>query len=203
MPPLQVLALHQFDCARANKSTCAWGLEARVPFLDVDFVDLVMSISPEDKVIKKGKIEKYIMRKAFDTPEDPYLPENILYRQKEQFSDGVGYSWIDMLREKAESEVSDEQFAHRANRFPRDPPATKEAYLYRKIFEDYFPTPAAAETVPIGPSIACSTPRAMEWDESFKKRADCSGRAVGGVHDSAYDDKFSIGEDGVESATGQ
>lgn len=200
----KVLALHQFDCARANKSTCAWGLEARVPFLDVDFIDLVMSISPEDKVIKReeGKIEKYIMRKAFDDQDDPYLPKHILYRQKEQFSDGVGYNWIDQLREKAESEVSDEQFSHRANRFPRDPPSTKEAYLYRKIFEEFFPTSAAAETVPIGPSIACSTPRALEWDESFKNRADCSGRAVSGVHDSAYGKTFKIDEDGAKNATG-
>eukprot|EP00904_Undaria_pinnatifida_P008512 jgi/Undpi1/4791/HiC_scaffold_19.g08144.m1 len=197
----KVLALHQFDCARANKSSCAWGVEARVPFLDVDFVEEVMTTSPVDKLISPGKIEKYIMRKAFDTPEDPYLPQHILYRQKEQFSDGVGYNWIDELRGKAEQEVTDEQFSHRARRFPRDPPATKEAYLYRKIFEEFFPTPAAVETVPAGPSIACSTARAIEWDASFKNRADCSGRAIGGVHLDAYGDGFEIGEKGAKNAT--
>ncbi|CAN0315543.1 unnamed protein product [Ectocarpus sp. 6 AP-2014] len=198
----KVLALHQFDCARANKSTASWGVEARVPFLDVDFIEEAMMTNPEDKMVAPGKIEKYIMRKAFDTPEDVYLPQHILYRQKEQFSDGVGYNWIDELRAKAAEEVTDEQFKHRANRFPRDPPATKEAYLYRKIFEEFFPTPAAAETVPMGKSIACSTARALEWDESFKNRADCSGRAIGGVHDDAYGDEFEVGADGAKKATG-
>ncbi|CAM9141565.1 unnamed protein product [Ascophyllum nodosum] len=196
----KVLGLHQFDCARANKSTAAWGVEARVPFLDFDFIDEVMMTNPEDKLIKPGKIEKFIMRKAFDTPEDPYLPRHILYRQKEQFSDGVGYSWIDQLRAKAEREVTDEQFAHRSNRFPRDPPATKEGYMYRKIFEEFFPTPAALETVPVGPSIACSTSRAMEWDASFKLRADCSGRSVSGVHEHAYGKAFEISDKGAKNA---
>ncbi|CAM9721178.1 unnamed protein product, partial [Phaeothamnion confervicola] len=185
-------ALHQFDCLRANKSMSAWGVEARVPFLDVDFLDVAMMIDPHDKMIRKGegRIEKYIVRKAFDTPDDPYLPDNILWRQKEQFSDGVGYGWIDALRDQAAAAVSDEMFEARAHRFPYNTPGTKEAYFYRGIFEEFFPQQAAAETVPGGPSIACSTVRAMEWDATFKDRADCSGRSVAGVHNSAYDEHF-------------
>ncbi|KAG5181263.1 asparagine synthase [Tribonema minus] len=188
----KVQALHQFDCLRANKSTSAWGVEPRVPFLDADFLELSMNIDPSEKMIHKaeGRMEKYIIRKAFDTPDDPYLPDHILWRQKEQFSDGVGYGWIDALRDNAAAHVSDDMFNHRANRFPHNPPASKEAYLYRSIFEEFYPTQAAAETVPGGPSIACSTARAIEWDESFKGRADCSGRSVGGVHNMAYDETF-------------
>jgi asparagine synthase (glutamine-hydrolysing) len=186
--------LYLFDCLRANKSTSAWGLEARVPFLDRDFLDVAMNIDPEEKMIKKdkGRIEKYILRDAFDTPEDPYLPHEILWRQKEQFSDGVGYGWIDSLRALAESSVTDQQFKYAANRFPENTPLTKEAYLYRSIFEEHFPQPSAARTVPGGPSIACSTARAISWDESFKNRADCSGRSVAGVHLDAYSTDFVI-----------
>ena len=184
--------LYLFDCLRANKSTSAWGLEARVPFLDRDFLDVAMNIDPEEKMIRNGRIEKHILRAAFDTPDDPYLPHEILWRQKEQFSDGVGYGWIDSLRELAETSVSDQQFKYASNRFPYNTPLTKEAYLYRSIFEDHFPQPAASKTVPGGPSIACSTARAIQWDESFKNRADCSGRSVAGVHASAYTDDFKI-----------
>jgi len=188
----KVEGLHFFDCLRANKSTSAWGVEARVPFLDYDFLELSMNIDPEEKMIKKaeGRMEKYILRKAFDTPSDPYLPEHILWRQKEQFSDGVGYGWIDALRENAEKHVSDDIFKHKGDHYPYNTPSTKEAYYYRSIFEEFFPSQAAAETVPGGPSIACSTPRAMEWDLSFKGRADCSGRSVSGVHNMAYDATF-------------
>jgi asparagine synthase (glutamine-hydrolysing) len=189
----KVHALNKFDCLRANKSTSAWGVEPRVPFLDVDFVNKSMMIDPNAKLIDKqaGRIEKYIIRKAFDTPDDPYLPDHILWRQKEQFSDGVGYGWIDALRDNAATEVSDDMFAHAQLRFPYNTPTTKEAFFYRQVFEEFYPQPAAAETVPGGPSIACSTARAMEWHESFKGRADCSGRAVAGVHKAAYDQTFS------------
>jgi asparagine synthase (glutamine-hydrolysing) len=188
----KIANLYLFDCLRANKATSAWGLEARVPFLDEDFLDVAMNINPAEKMIRKdeGRIEKYILRKAFDTPDDPYLPDEILWRQKEQFSDGVGYGWIDSLRDLAESRVTDQMFKHANHRFPHNTPTTKEAYMYRSIFEEHFPQPAAAATVPGGPSIACSTARAIEWDESFKNRADCSGRAVAGVHDAAYDSEF-------------
>lgn len=184
--------LYLFDCLRANKATSAWGLEARVPFLDADFLDVAMNIDPQEKMIKPGRIEKYILRKAFDTPDDPYLPDDILWRQKEQFSDGVGYGWIDSLRDLASQQVTDQMFANAANRFPENTPVTKEAYLYRSIFEGHFPQAAAVRTVPGGPSIACSTARAIAWDESFRNRADCSGRAVAGVHSQAYDSAFSI-----------
>lgn len=135
------------------------GVEARVPFLDADFLDLAMSIDPEQKLIRAGRIEKHILRDAFDRPEDPFLPPDILWRQKEQFSDGVGYGWIDSLRDLAAQQVSDQMFAAAACRFPDNPPASREAYLYRAIFEDHFPQAAAARTVPGGPSIACSTAR--------------------------------------------
>jgi asparagine synthase (glutamine-hydrolysing) len=186
--------LHMFDCLRANKSTSAWGLEARVPFLDEDFLDVAMNIDPAEKMIRKqqGRIEKHILRDAFDTPEDPYLPKEILWRQKEQFSDGVGYGWIDSLKDYAEKRVTDQMFAGARFIFPHNTPLTKEAYCYRAIYQSYFPSDAAAATVPGGPSIACSTARAIEWDESFKNRADCSGRSVAGVHDSAYDADFVI-----------
>jgi len=192
--------LHFFDCLRTNKAMSAFGVEPRVPFLDRAFLDYVMTLDPEWKMCKvregdekRGKIEKFIMRKAFDDPENPYLPEEVLWRQKEQFSDGVGYSWIDSLRQKASEEVTDVQFKHRKNRFPYNTPATKEAYRYRVIFETHFPGESARETVQGGPSIACSTPAAIEWDEEFKRLAtsvggDNSGRAVKGVHNDAYDD---------------
>jgi asparagine synthase (glutamine-hydrolysing) len=186
--------LYMFDCLRANKATSAWGLEARVPFLDRDFLDVAMNIDANEKMIRKdqGRIEKHILRAAFDTPDDPFLPSEILWRQKEQFSDGVGYGWIDSLRDLAEERVTDEQFKHRAHRFPHNTPVTKEAYMYRTMFEEHYPNPAAVHTVPGGPSIACSTARAIAWDASFQNRADCSGRAVAGVHDEAYDEQFRI-----------
>jgi len=156
-----------------------------------------MNINPAEKMInvKDGRIEKFILRKAFDTPEDPYLPRDVLYRQKEQFSDGVGYGWIDSLRDLADRSVSDQMFANAAHRFPENTPMTKEAYFYRSIFEEHFPQISAVRTVPGGPSIACSTARAIEWDASFKNRADCSGRAVSGVHETAYDATFVIGSE--------
>ena len=186
-----------YDCLRCNKSMSAWGVEPRVPFLDADFLDLAMDLDPQEKMINAGKnvkkedkrIEKWAVRKAFDTPDDPYLPDEILWRQKEQFSDGVGYGWVDSLRDAAESEVSDVLFSQASKRFPHNTPLTKEGYRYRCIFEELFPGRSAAESVPGGKSIACSTERAMAWDASFEGRADPSGRAAG-VHDSAYDDTF-------------
>ena len=188
----KISLLHYYDCLRANKSTSAWGVEARPPFLDADFLDVAMNIDPAEKMIDipNGRIEKYILRKAFDTPEDPYLPSEILWRQKEQFSDGVGYGWIDALRDHAAANVSDLMLKNANFRFTENTPTTKEGYYYRSIFETHFPQPSAAKTVPGGPSIACSTPRAMEWDASFRGRADCSGRAVAGVHEQAYDAGF-------------
>lgn len=184
----KVQALYQYDCLRANKSTMAWGLEARVPFLDRDFLNVAMAIDPAEKMIDKtkGRIEKHILRKAFDTPEDPYLPASVLWRQKEQFSDGVGYSWIDGLKAHAESQVTDAQLEAAKYRYPHNEPGTKEAYYYRTIFESHFPQEAAAATVPGGPSVACSTATAAEWDASWKGKMDPSGRSVGGVHDQAY-----------------
>mmetsp|Transcript_1425 Transcript_1425/g.2017 ORF Transcript_1425/g.2017 Transcript_1425/m.2017 type:complete len:593 (+) Transcript_1425:100-1878(+) len=180
-------ALHLFDCLRANKATSAWGIEARVPFLDQDFLELAMNIDAKEKMIDmpSGRIEKWIMRAAFDDEKDPYLPREVLYRQKEQFSDGVGYSWIDGLKEYAENMVNDQQMQHAKFRFPHNTPQTKEAYLYRSIFDSHFPDPAQL-TVPGGPSIACSTAAAIEWDKSFKNNADPSGRAIAGVHTDAY-----------------
>mmetsp|Transcript_4497 Transcript_4497/g.7583 ORF Transcript_4497/g.7583 Transcript_4497/m.7583 type:complete len:584 (+) Transcript_4497:64-1815(+) len=180
--------LHKYDCLRANKSTMAWGVEARVPFLDQDFLEVAMSIDPAEKMIdkSKGRIEKYIVRKAFDDETDPYLPKEVLWRQKEQFSDGVGYNWIDGLKEHAEKIVSDEQLKQSPNRFPENTPRTKEAYWYRTIFEGHFPQKAAADTVPGGPSVACSTATAALWDASWAGKEDPSGRSVAGVHDDAY-----------------
>lgn len=174
--------LHRFDCLRANKSMSAWGIEARVPFLDKNFMDIAMRINPEDKMCGNGKIEKGILRKAFEG----YLPEEILWRQKEQFSDGVGYSWIDSLKAFIETQVSDQQLASAAYKFPINTPDTKEAYYYRCIFEEHFPLPSAAECVPGGKSVACSTPQALAWDASFKDNADPSGRAVQNVHKDSY-----------------
>jgi len=185
----KIKLLSKYDCLRANKSTAAWGVEAREPFLDRDFLDVSMSIDPKEKMIKKaeGRMEKYILRKAFDTPDKPYLPASILWRQKEQFSDGVGYNWIDSLKANAEKEVSDEQLKTAAYRFPYNTPTTKEAYLYRSIFHTHFPQEAAAKTVPGGPSIACSTPAAIEWEAAWKNMADPSGRSVLGVHSTSAD----------------
>ena len=175
-------ALHQFDCLRANKSMAAWGVEARVPFLDRDFLDVAMTVDPAAKMCGNGKMEKHLLREAFTGA----LPDEVLWRQKEQFSDGVGYSWIDTLKEVAEDEVSDAMMAAAAARFPEKTPATKEAYRYRAIFESHFPGPAALACVPVGESIACSSPVAVAWDEAFRAGADPSGRAVRGVHLDGY-----------------
>ena len=179
----KVLALNLFDCARANKSMAAWGVEARVPFLDKAFVDIAMGkVNPADKMCGKGKMEKHILRETFGE----LLPESVAWRQKEQFSDGVGYGWIDAIRDTAEQEVSDQEMANAQYRFPYNTPTTKEGYRARAIFEEHFPLEDAAKCVPGGPSVACSTARAIEWDESFKNNADPSGRAVAGVHEEAY-----------------
>jgi len=171
-------ALHQFDCLRANKSMAAWGIEARVPFLDLEFLDLAMGVDPALKMCGPDRMEKHLLREAFDG----WLPPEVLWRQKEQFSDGVGYGWIDALRELAEARVTDPQLAGAAERFPIHPPQTKEAYLYREMFEQHFPSAAEAQTVPGGKSIACSTPAALAWDPAFANNADPSGRAVADVH---------------------
>ena len=174
--------LHWYDCLRANKSMAAFGVEARVPFLDLEFLDLAMSMDAEHKMCGDGRIEKHILRKAFEGA----LPKEILWRQKEQFSDGVGYGWIDALRDTAEAQVSDAQLAEAAFRFPIGTPATKEAYYYRSIFAEHFPGDGAAKLVPSGPSVACSTPTAIAWDAAFAGLADPSGRAVTDVHDAGY-----------------
>jgi asparagine synthase (glutamine-hydrolysing) len=174
--------LHWYDCLRANKAMAAWGVEARVPFLDQRFMDVAMSIDPAAKMAGPGKLEKQILRDAFAD----LLPERIAKRQKEQFSDGVGYGWIDSLRAHAESHVSDRQMANAQHRFPVNPPLTKEAYFYRTVFEEHFPLTACAETVPGGKSVACSTPEALAWDAAFAALNDPSGRAVKGVHAAAY-----------------
>ena len=174
--------LHMFDCLRANKSMSAWGIEARVPFLDKNFMDVAMRINPEDKMCGNGKMEKAILRSSFEG----YLPKEILWRQKEQFSDGVGYSWIDGLKAHVESQVTDQQLASAEFKFPVNTPDTKEAYFYRCIFEGHFPLASAAECVPGGKSVACSTPEALAWDEAFSKMADPSGRAVMSVHNDSY-----------------
>lgn len=175
--------LHMYDCLRANKSLSAWGVEGRVPFLDKEFMDVAMRLNPKDKLSGTvGKIEKWILRKAFED----YLPEEVAWRQKEQFSDGVGYSWIDTLKELTSQKVTDEQMSHAAERFPINPPMTKEEYYYRSIFEEHFPSQTAAQTVPSEKSVACSTAIALEWDEAFKNMNDPSGRAVKSVHNQAY-----------------
>ncbi|MGO4700505.1 asparagine synthase B [Dyella sp. 2RAB6] len=174
-------ALHSFDCLRANKAMMAWGVEARVPFLDLEFLDVAMGLDAKYKMAGHGRIEKAVLREAFQGA----LPDSILWRQKEQFSDGVGYGWIDGLKAHAEQVVSDREFAAASTRFPHNPPATKEAYLYRRIFEQHFPGEACAATVPGGKSIACSSPAALAWDPAFAAAADPSGRAVRGVHQQA------------------
>ncbi len=175
--------LHQFDCLRANKSMMAWGVEARVPFLDTEFLDVAMRMDASAKMAGGGRIEKAILREAFQG----WLPDSILWRQKEQFSDGVGYGWIDSLKALAEREVADAALATAGYRFPVNPPQTKEAYLYRTLFERWYPGEACARTVPGGKSIACSTPAAIAWDAAFAASADPSGRAVAGVHAAALD----------------
>jgi asparagine synthase (glutamine-hydrolysing) len=174
--------LHQYDCLRANKSLAAWGIEGRVPFLDKEFIDVAMRINPQDKMINKERMEKWVVRKAFQD----YLPESVAWRQKEQFSDGVGYSWIDTLKEVVEAAVTDEQMDNAHFRFSLQTPQNKEEFYYRTIFEEHFPSDAAALSVPSVPSVACSTPIALEWDEAFKNQNDPSGRAVAKVHDDAY-----------------
>jgi asparagine synthase (glutamine-hydrolysing) len=174
--------LHKFDCLRANKSMSAWGIEARVPFLDKNFMDVAMRINPEDKMCGNGKMEKAILRASFEG----YLPEEILWRQKEQFSDGVGYSWIDGLKAFVESQVTDQQLESAAHRFPINTPDSKEGYYYRCIFEEKYPLSSAADCVIGGKSVACSTVEALAWDESFQNNADPSGRAVLSVHNESY-----------------
>tara|TARA_R110001583_G_scaffold1294_3_gene10596 strand:+ start:501 stop:2165 length:1665 start_codon:yes stop_codon:yes gene_type:complete len=174
--------LHLFDCLRANKAMAAWGLEARVPFLDKEFIDVAMRINPEAKMSKDGRIEKHILRQAFEHK----LPKEVVWRQKEQFSDGVGYSWIDGLKAHAAVNVDDVQFANAKFRFPYNTPESKEAYFYRSFFEEFFPLTTAAETVPGGKTVACSTPEALLWDASLQGINDPSGRAVKNVHASAY-----------------
>ncbi|MEO1010609.1 MAG: asparagine synthase B [Bacteroidota bacterium] len=175
--------LHMYDCLRANKSLAAWGIEGRVPFLDKEFMDVAMRINPKDKMINGERMEKWVVRKAFED----YLPESVAWRQKEQFSDGVGYSWIDTLKELVEEEVTDQQLANAKFRFPLQTPTTKEEFYYRSIFEGHFPSDAAALCVPQEPSVACSTKIALEWDEAFKNMNDPSGRAVAKVHEDAYE----------------
>ncbi|HEY2989080.1 MAG TPA: asparagine synthase B [Candidatus Binatia bacterium] len=170
--------LSKYDCLRANKATAGWGLEARVPFLDKEFLDYAMSFDPAEKMCPGDKIEKYALRKAFAG----FLPKEILWRQKEQFSDGVGYDWIDHLKRHVEETITDEMMAKAAETFPRQTPSSKEGYFYRQIFDGHFTNPTAALTVPVGPSIACSTPAAFLWSKEFSNMNDPSGRAVKSVH---------------------
>ena len=170
--------LHLYDCLRANKSLSAWGVEGRVPFLDKEFLDVAMRINPAAKMAKDGHIEKWILRKAFED----MLPSEIVWRQKEQFSDGVGYNWIDTLKQLTAEAVSDREMEHAAERFPINPPRNKEEYYYRTIFEEHFPSHTAAQCVPSVPSVACSTAEALAWDKAFRDMNEPSGRAVLGVH---------------------
>ncbi len=174
--------LHSFDCLRANKAMAAWGVEARVPFLDKEFLDAAMRINPADKMITDGRIEKHILREAFEQ----LLPEEIAWRQKEQFSDGVGYGWIDAVKDFTAEHVSDAEMARAAGRFPHNTPASKEAYWFRSVFEQHFPLASAAQTVPGGPTIACSTPEAVLWDRELQEMNDPSGRAMRKVHKDSY-----------------
>lgn len=174
--------LHMYDCLRANKSLAAWGVEGRVPFLDKEFLDTAMRLNPADKMASNGRIEKWILRKAFED----YLPKEVAWRQKEQFSDGVGYGWIDTLRATASAEITDEQLKNAKYRFPVNPPMSKEEYFYRAIFAEHFPSDAAAACVPSVPSVACSTAEALAWEPSFSKMIDPSGRAVKSVHINSY-----------------
>ena len=172
--------LSKYDCLRANKSMAAWGIEARVPFLGKEFLDYAMSFDPADKMCADGKAEKYVLRKAFEG----LIPDEILWRQKEQFSDGVGYNWVDSLKAIADEKVSDEMLTNAERKFPIQPPTTKEGYYYRKMFAEMFPSNEAALTVEAGPSIACSSPVAFRWSKAFENMDDPSGRAVG-VHNKA------------------
>jgi len=174
--------LHQYDCLRANKSLAAWGIEGRVPFLDKEFMDVAMRINPKDKMIHGERMEKWVLRKAFED----MIPESVAWRQKEQFSDGVGYSWIDTLKELVEKEVTNEQMANAKYRFPIQTPNSKEEFYYRTIFAEHFPSDAAALSVPQEASVACSTQIALEWDEAFKNMNEPSGRAIANVHDDSY-----------------
>ncbi len=178
----KISKLYLYDCLRANKSLSAWGVEGRVPFLDKEFLDVAMRLNPKAKMAPGKVIEKKILREAFAD----MLPEEVVWRQKEQFSDGVGYSWIDSLKQLTSSMVSDEEMAHAAERFPIQPPMNKEEYYYRSIFEELFPSKSAALSVPSVPSVACSTAEALAWDEAFKNMNDPSGRAVKGVHADSY-----------------
>ena len=175
--------LHLYDCLRANKSLAAWGIEGRVPFLDKEFMDVAMHLNPGDKMITSERMEKWILRQAFAE----YLPESVAWRQKEQFSDGVGYGWIDSLKELVAKEVTDQQMTQAKFRFPINTPQNKEEYYYRSIFAEHFPSDSAARCVPSVPSVACSTPEALAWDASFQNLNDPSGRAVRSVHDDAYE----------------
>ena len=172
--------LSKYDCLRANKSMAAWGIEARVPFLGKEFLEYAMNIDPADKMCTDGKAEKYVLRKAFEG----LIPDEVLWRQKEQFSDGVGYNWIDSLKDNADKKVSDDELAHADRKFPIQPPTTKEGYYYRQIFDEMYPSNEAALTVEAGPSIACSSPVAFRWSKEFEKMDDPSGRAVA-VHSKA------------------
>jgi asparagine synthase (glutamine-hydrolysing) len=174
--------LHMYDCLRANKSLAAWGIEGRVPFLDKEFMDVAMRMNPQDKMINGERMEKWVLRKAFES----YLPASVAWRQKEQFSDGVGYSWIDTLKKVVAEEVTDEQLANAKYKFPLQTPTNKEEFYYRSIFQEHFPSDAAALCVPQEASVACSTKIALEWDASFKNMNDPSGRAVANVHSDAY-----------------
>ena len=174
--------LYQYDCLRANKSLAAWGIEGRVPFLDKEFMDVAMNINPTDKMINEERMEKWVLRKAFES----YLPKKVAWRQKEQFSDGVGYSWIDSLKELVENEVSDNDFKNANKKFSFQTPMSKEEYYYRSIFEEHFPSKTAAQTVPSVPSVACSSPVALKWDKSFQELNDPSGRAVQNIHKDSY-----------------
>ena len=174
--------LYQYDCLRANKSLAAWGIEGRVPFLDKEFLDVAMRINPADKMINKEKMEKWVLRKSFEN----YLPQSVAWRQKEQFSDGVGYDWIDSLKELVDKKITDKMFNNAKFTFPFQTPMSKEEFYYRSIFESHFPSVTAAKTVPSVPSIACSTPIALEWDKSFKNMSDPSGRSVSNIHLDSY-----------------
>src|SRR6056300_1671761 len=179
----KISRLHMYDCLRCNKALAAWGIEGRVPFLDKEFIDVAMRLNPKDKMITEERMEKWVLRKAFES----YLPPSDAWRQKEQFSDGVGYSWIDTLKELVASEVSDEQIANAHFRFPVQTPQNKEEFYYRTIFESHFPSEAAALSVPSVPSVACSTPVALAWDKAFQNQNDPSGRAVANVHEKSYE----------------
>lgn len=174
--------LYLYDCLRANKALAAWGVEGRVPFLDKEFLDIAMRINPQAKMCPGTTIEKKILREAFED----MLPQSVAWRQKEQFSDGVGYSWIDTLKKVTSQAISDEQMANATKRFPINTPMNKEEYYYRSIFEEYFPSESAARSVPSVPSVACSTAEALAWDSAFKNMNEPSGRAVAGIHEDAY-----------------